>query len=77
MPFFKDIKDNIMARAQQALQARKAMSTTRKKMKRGAAKMRGKGPAGESRNVRLDKKSPIGKLQARNRSVKNQLDQLD
>ena len=64
MPF-KELFD----RAKALLAGRKPMGSARKKHK--------KGPAGEQRNYRVDERSPIGKAQARNRKVKNMLDQLD
>jgi len=77
MPYFKDIKDSIMNRAKQALHGRKVMSTTRKKMKRANENYESEGEGGEYRNMKAKPKSDIGAMQKRNKSMKQQLDQLN
>ena len=70
---FKELYD----RAKSLLASRKPMSDARKKVKRAAGSVSKKGPAGEQRNYKVDRKSPIGKLQERNKRTKSILDQLD
>jgi hypothetical protein len=49
------------------------MSSKRKKKR----KFMQEGEGGEKRSYKVDKASPVGKAQARNRKVKSMLDQLD
>jgi len=53
------------------------MSTARKKVKKASSAWNQEGPAGEQRGYRVDEKSPVGKLQQRNKRTKEILDQLD
>ena len=71
MPF-KELVD----RARAMLSSRRPMTAT-KKLRRAANRASQPGAAGEKRNVKLHKASPIGKLQARNKRTKDILDQLD
>jgi hypothetical protein len=57
------------------LERARAMLSGRKPM--GRKKARRRGPAGESRDYRVTKKSPVGKAQARSRRQQSMLDELD
>lgn len=67
--------DKLVNRARSYLKGRKPMSGTRKKMKRAAKKYKAGGEAGEKRGYKVDRKSPIGKLQARNKRMKEMMDE--
>ncbi len=67
----------LIAAGKRMLSGRKPMSATRKKLKRAKKMYQQKGPAGEQRGYRVSEKSPVGKIQARNRRTKQMLDELD
>lgn len=60
---------NLMLKLHKRLSGRKPMNTQKKKRKRG--------PAGESRDYKVNPNSDIGKAQKRNRTQADQLYQLD